>query len=61
MTDLDRSVERALDNAAENGHDAHGHPPGRIAEDLVTYDADLEGMDAEDLLPSIRRWQDRHP
>lgn len=49
-------VFEALDNASGNGFDPHRHTAEEIAEDLNTYDADLENIGADILIPFIREW-----
>lgn len=58
---LHQLVHEALDNALANGHfdkgmSLHGLSNEEIAEDLVMYDADLEGYEPEELVPHIQSW-----
>jgi len=52
-------VHESLDNAAENEHWAWimSADPMEVANDMLAYDADVDGFDAEALVPHIKSWQ----
>jgi hypothetical protein len=49
-------VFESLDNAVASGYELSSLPPGKIADDLHEYDADLEGVSG--LEPHIAAWQE---
>lgn len=54
-------VHESLTSARANGHFVRGGylwgmSPEEIADDLVQYDADLEGRNPEDLVEHVRNW-----
>jgi hypothetical protein len=49
-------VFEALDNAVENGYALDEWAASEVADDLLTYCADLEGLDVDDVLPFIIEW-----
>jgi hypothetical protein len=59
---LEERVHHSLDCAKENGYFAkgefcHGASDEDLAEDLVTYDADLEDETEEAVLPFVKTWR----
>lgn len=55
--DLQTLVNRAMDNALENGYAEVQKDPLEVAQDMVMFDADLETYDPEQLTDAIRVWQ----
>lgn len=56
--DLEKKVHEALDNAIANGYeDMVNWDDEDIAVDLGTYDADLEGLEVDVLIPHITTWR----
>lgn len=55
-------VHESLDNAACNEHWAWimSSDPKEVADDMLAYDADVEGFDADALVPHIKTWQAKH-
>jgi len=56
MENLAKLVSEALDNALDNGYDLSKMTLEQIADDLLEFDADLEGCTAEQLIPHIQAW-----
>lgn len=54
---LKELVFEALSNAKDNGYTFDGMSAEEIAEDMVQYDANLEAVDAEDLVPLIEEFR----
>ncbi len=63
MRDLDEAdnleivVERALENARENGHDFSDSDAFAVAVDLTTYDPELEGYAVALIAGHVDTWQ----
>lgn len=55
--DLEAKVNQALANAKQNDFLFENYTIEEIAEDLKTYDADLEKVDVKTLLPLVRKWR----
>ena len=57
---MQKVVWEALDNATDNGifaNEMKEHTSDEIAEDLITYCADLEDVSIHDLIPHIDSWK----
>ncbi len=60
---LQQVVNYALNNATDNGFFSELHLELTIEEvavDLATYDADLEDVPVENLIPCIIQWRKEH-
>ena len=57
---MKEKVFLALDNATANGFMISRYDDEWIAEDLTTYDADLEDCEPEELIPFIKEWKAIH-
>lgn len=57
VDNLQEIVHQALDNAKANGYDMTGWNPDVVAEDLVQYDAGLEGIHDSLLIVHVITWQ----
>jgi hypothetical protein len=56
MNIICKAVFRALDNALENGYDPREDTAEQNAHELSCYDADLEEITEEELLPYVCLW-----
>ena len=58
MTNIEELVFRALNCATEeNGYNFDDWTDEEIAQDLIAYDADLEGKDPSKLIPCVTKWR----
>lgn len=60
MTEEERligMIDCAMEIALENGFDLTGMTAAVIAEDLLTYNCDFEGMDKEVLEKAVEAWK----
>lgn len=53
---LQKTVNEAMENAVDNGYSFGGWTFLQIAEDVVSYDKDLEVEPAASLVPMIKEW-----
>jgi len=54
-------VQSALRNAAENGYHFTGWSAERVAEDMVSYDSDLEMEEVDDVARAIEKIWRKEP
>lgn len=59
--DLKTMVFEALKTREENGYSVVHNTPEEIAMDLVSYDADLEDYEPEDVLPFVLQYLKEGP
>jgi hypothetical protein len=57
MASIRERVFEALDNAYENGYDLRAWPASETMMDLLTYCGDLDGLEADEVLPHVIAWQ----
>lgn len=53
-----KALVEALDNAMDNGYDMLAMSDEEIADDITRFDADLEGIAPEVLVPMIATWRE---
>ena len=53
--ELKANVSEAFSNAFENGFDFTGWTPRAIAEDMCSYDSDIENYEVEDVERAVRQ------
>jgi hypothetical protein len=59
LVDVRTRVLVAMAQASYNGYDFDGWDSREIAADMLIYDADLEGLPVEAVLPYVKEWRRR--
>lgn len=58
---LKTRVFASLNNAIDNGFDVRSWTPDFLTDDLMSYDADLEGCDRASVLAAVTEWLAERP
>lgn len=56
MPPLETLVNDAMNHSVDNGYRFEGWTYQQIAEDIVTFDSDLEVFDPVEIEPILRKW-----